>query len=148
MKIAVLCSSGGHLSEMMCLKEAWGKYDHFFISYKDVRTEAIKDRKYLMTYPEEHPFSYPLSIVKLFGIMIKEKPDVMISTGFGWMDIWLFFFAKFTRTHTIYIESWCMIDSITGTANLVRRFADEFLVQWPELAEKLGDGVGYRGRIL
>ncbi len=148
MKVALFCSSGGHLSEMMMLKGAWGKYDHFFITYDSKRTREIKDRKYLMKFPEEHPFSYPRSVMRLFKILFVERPDAAISTGFGWMDVWLFFFAKLMNIDTTYIESWCMTESVTGTAKVVKLFADDFLVQWPELAEKLGDGVQYRGGVV
>lgn len=148
MKVALFCSSGGHMSEMMMLKGAWGKYDHFFITYDAERTREITDRKYLIKFPEEHPLSYPFSIMKVFKILFVERPDAAISTGFGWMDVWLFFFSKLMGIKTTYIESWCMTDNITGTAKVVKLFADDFMVQWPELAEKLGDGTHYRGGVV
>ena len=51
MKIGLLCSKGGHLQEMMNIKDAWGKYDHFFVTYKSERIKYLDERKYLVVDP-------------------------------------------------------------------------------------------------
>jgi len=148
MRVALLCASGGHLTEMMCVKEAWKKYDHFIVTLSCPRTESMKETKYLIENPEKNLKSYPKSLRKLFFMMAKEKPEVIISTGLGWFDIFIFLLAKLTKSHTIYIESWCRTDSCTGTGNILKHIADEFLVQWPELAGDDERKVKFRGGVI
>ena len=146
MKIALECSKGGHLQEMMGLKDAWGRFDHFFITYDSERTRSLDCRKYLI----EHPInSVPRFIITLFmalGRVFGERPDVLISTGMGWTDIFMFPFCRLMGTYTIYIESAANVDYITGTAKLIRPFANKFLVQWEGLAESIG--AEYHGGVL
>ena len=146
MKIALVCSKGGHLQEMYKLEDAWSKYDHFFITYDSVRTRALKDRKYLITHPTDGCIKYVLTIMWQIPKVILEKPDVLLSTGMGWTDIFLFPVCRLIGTHTIYVESLANVDEISGTAKLVRKFANRFLVQWPKLAEEIG--AEYHGGLL
>ena len=138
MKIGLLCSKGGHLQEMMNIKDAWEKYDHFFVTYKSERIKYLDERKYLVVDPMDGGIKYLFTLARALCKVFGERPDVLISTGMGWVDIFMFPFCKLLGTYTIYIESAANTDYITGTAKLVRHFADKFMVQWEELAEEIG----------
>ena len=131
---------------MMSLEDAWGLYDHFFITYASERTESLDHRKYLVTHPRRSMLGFLLTLFITVGRVFGERPDVLISTGMGWVDIFMFPFCRLMGTYTVYIESAANIDYITGTGALVRRFADRFLVQWEELAESIG--AEYHGGII
>ena len=146
MKVALLCSRGGHLQEMMDLRSAWSKYDHFFVTYDSERTHDMQERKYLVYPPWESLIRFVFTLFVTIGRVFGERPDVLISTGMGWTDIFLFPFCKLMGVYTIYIESAANINHISGTGKLVRKFADEFMVQWEELAEQIG--ADYHGGIL
>jgi UDP-N-acetylglucosamine:LPS N-acetylglucosamine transferase len=147
MKIGLLCNAGGHLTEMLCLKGAWEQYDHFFMTQPNKRTGALDGTVYEVEDPEIKPLSFPGSVLKAFRTLLRERPDVILSTGFSWMDIPIFFFAKLMKIHTIYVESWCMTDGCTGTGKIVKVIADEFLVQWPDAERTCGPKAKYRGGI-
>lgn len=138
MKIALLCSKGGHLQEMMNLKDAWGRYDHFFVTYRSERTKYLDERKYLVVDPMDGLLKYVFTLFMTIGRVFGERPDVLISTGMGWVDMFMFPFCRMMGVYTIYIESAANTDYISGTAKLVRHFANRFMVQWEELAEKIG----------
>jgi len=148
MKVALLCASGGHLTEMLCLRSSWEEHDHFFITLKCPRTEEIPDRKYLITNPEQGVLTMLRSTLSLARALLTEKPDVIISTGLGWFDMVAFFLSKIIKSYSIYIESWCMTEHCTGTGKAVMFLADEFLVQWPELAEKMGGRAKFMGGVI
>ena len=131
---------------MMSLENAWRGYDHFFITYASERTESLDHRKYLVTHPGRSMLGFLLTLFITIGRVFGERPDVLISTGMGWVDIFMFPFCRLMGTYTVYIESAANIDYITGTGELVRRFADRFLVQWEELAESIG--AEYHGGII
>lgn len=139
MKIALLCSWGGHLQEMMELREAWGRYDYHFYTYTSERSEALKEPKTLIYPPWKSGVKYLFGLTKALIHVTFNKPDVLISSGMGWVDIFMFPYCKLLKVHTIYIESAANVNFISGTANLIRkRFCDRFFVQWEELAEEIG----------
>ena len=146
MKVALLCSRGGHLQEMMDLRSAWSKYDHFFVTYDSERTHDMQERKYLVYPPWESLIRFVFTLFVTIGRVFGERPDVLISTGMGWTDIFLFPFCKLMGVYTIYIESAANIEDISGTGKLVRKFANEFLVQWEDLAHRIG--ADYRGGVI
>jgi len=48
MKIALVCSQGGHLTEILFLMDAFKGHDTFFITYTNVRTNQLEYKKYLI----------------------------------------------------------------------------------------------------
>ena len=77
--------------------------------------------------------------------MLKEKPDVVISTGVLAM-IPICLFAKVFRRKLIFIESFAKISSPTETGKLMYRFADQFYVQWETMLQFYPDAI-YLGGI-
>ena len=146
MKIALECSKGGHLQEMFGLEKSWEKYDHYFITYGSERTRSMDCQKYLITHPTQSIIGFAITLFLAIGRTFGERPDVLISTGMGWVDIFMFPFCRLMGTYTIYIESAANVDYITGTAKFVKLFANRFLVQWEELAEKIG--AEYHGGVI
>ena len=137
MKIMLMCSKGGHLQEMMNLQSAWGKYDHFFVTYDSERTRQLGDRKYLIVHPISSIVMYLITLFIAVGRVFGERPDVLISTGMGWVDMVMFPLCRLAGVYTIYIESAANVEYITGTAKVVRHFAKRFLVQWKGLADEI-----------
>jgi UDP-N-acetylglucosamine:LPS N-acetylglucosamine transferase len=81
MKIALVCSHGGHLTEMLFLMDAFKDHDIFFVTYNNFRTEDLGYHKYLL----ENIKTSPIKMIKAFNqflrIFRKEKPEIVISTG-------------------------------------------------------------------
>jgi UDP-N-acetylglucosamine:LPS N-acetylglucosamine transferase len=69
-------------------------------------------------------------------VLASEKPRVVVSTGAG-VCVPFFLLARLKGIKTIYIESLARINELSLTGRMVYPFADEFIVQWPGLAEKL-----------
>ena len=67
-----------------------------------------------------------------FKIFLKEKPEVIITTGAG-VAIPMCVIAKIFRKKIIYIESFARIDTPNKTGRFIYKFADLFIVQWEEL---------------
>ena len=56
MKIALVCSHGGHLTEILHIMEAFEGNETFFITYNNFRTENLDYDKYLMENIGTSPF--------------------------------------------------------------------------------------------
>ena len=79
-------------------------------------------------------FSMLLNAWEEFLIFLKEKPDVIITTGVLAI-IPMCLMAKVFGKKLIYIESFAKVTSATETGKLLYKFADQFYVQWKQMLE-------------
>lgn len=147
MKIALVCSHGGHLTEMLYLMDAFEGHDVFFITYENFRTHKLDYNKYLLENIGTNPFLMIKAFWRIFRILRKEKPDLIISTG-AEVAIPAFILGKLMRIKTVFIESWCRVKNKSATGNLIYHFSDDFLVQWPQLLEVYGNKAKYKGGVI
>jgi len=146
MKIALVCSHGGHLTEMLQLMEAFEGHKAFFITYDSPRTRAL-EHKYLLRNIGTNPLVMAQAFLSMLRILLKEKPKLIVSTG-SEIAIPAFYLAKILRIKTIFIESWTRVERPTGTGKIVYPVSDLFLVQWESLLKKYGSKAKYEGAIL
>ncbi len=147
MKIMLVCNDGGHLTEMLFLIKAFEGCDIVFLTYDDPRIKNIEYKKYIIESIGTSKVKMIKMSFKIFKILRKEKPDLMISTG-SEIAIPPFIFAKFLKIKTIYIESWCRIRTKSGTGRILYYFSNIFLVQWPDLLKKYGKRARYEGGVM
>ena len=146
MKIAVICSHGGHLTEILHLKEAFQGHETFFVTYDSIRTQAL-EYKYLVPMIGKNPILMVYVFLSTFRILRKEKPEIVVSTG-AEIAIPAFYLAKLLGIRTIFIESWTRVRKPTETGRIVYPVADVFLVQWKRLLSQYGKKAKYEGAIL
>lgn len=137
LKLCLTASSGGHLEELSCLESLMKNYPVFTVTEKcDFGEYCFGERQYYVRQinrKESRFFLHFLQIlIKSVQIVIKEKPDVIISTG-ALATFPLCFIGKIIGKKIIYIESFARIDSPSLTGRLIYPFADLFLIQWEEL---------------
>ncbi|MDY6965779.1 MAG: PssD/Cps14F family polysaccharide biosynthesis glycosyltransferase [Halobacteriota archaeon] len=144
MKICLVCSHGGHLTEMLHLMDAFEGNETFFITYEGLRAD-LKD-KYLLKNIGKSPIRMLLSVPKIARILLKEKPDMIISTG-SEIAIPVFYIAKVLMIKTVFIESWCRVSEPSASGRIVYPVSDLFLVQWEQLLKKYGKKAIYRGAV-
>lgn len=150
MKIVFAASSGGHYEQLMMLKPLMEKYDSFLLTEK---TEySVGSEQFPIYYLKQINRKEKLFVFKLIGntfrslkIFLKEKPDVMITTGVLAI-IPLALIMKLFGRKLIYIESFAKVTSKTLSGNLLYKFADQFYVQWEEML-KLYPKAIYKGGI-
>lgn len=136
MKICLAASAGGHLTELLQLQKSWQAYEHFFVS--DKRLNAIdlskREKMYFTACPKRNPLKFLINLFESFKIFLKEKPDIVISTGAD-TAIAICLIAKLFRKKVIFIESFCRIDSPSLSGKIMYPLADKFFVQWKENLE-------------
>lgn len=147
MKIALVCSHGGHLTEMLYLMDAFQGHEIFFVTYDNFRTRDLGYKKYLLQNIGTNPLKMSKAFLDFIKILFKEKPEMIISTG-SEIAIPAFFIGKLFRIKTVFIESWCRVSTKSGTGRIVYSFSDLFLVQWPELLELYGEKARYEGGVI
>lgn len=138
MKICYVSSSGGHWEELMCLSPLFENYDSFFVTESGGQSEdsKLKQKVYTVNQINRNQINFIPAFLKLFfkarRIMIKENPDVIITTG-ALASYPFCLIGKIKKKKIIYIESFARVDKKSLTGKLVYPLADLFLVQWQSM---------------
>lgn len=134
LKICLVCSSGGHLTQIINLQDWWARYQHFWVTFnkEDAISLLNKEKTYYAFYPtNRNLFNLFRNSWLAYKILRKEKPNLVFSTGAG-VSVPFFYLAKLFGIKTVFIEVYDRIDSPTLSGRLVYWVADRFLVQWEE----------------
>lgn len=136
-KILMVASSGGHLEEILALKALKERYETLLITEKtDYQVNFWQDRAYIMPQVNRKELKSLFAYVGIFfstaKILIKEKPDVVLSTG-AMVAYPALLLGKLLGKKIIFIECMFNVDQPTMTGKLAYRFADLFIVQWEEM---------------
>lgn len=139
LKIVFAASSGGHYEQLLMLKPLMQKYDSILVTekthYSTVQSEV---KTYYMTQVNRiETFYIPKFVANIFKsivLIIKERPNVMITTGVLAM-IPLAVLMKLCGGKLIFIESFAKVTSKTLSGKFLYRWADQFYVQWEEMLE-------------
>ena len=149
-KICFIASTGGHFEQLMMLKPLMDKNESFIVTEK-TGYSVIKDNRkiYYLKQVNRHEKTFIFKIIantiSSLNIFLKEKPDVVISTG-ALASIPMCLLSKIFRKKVIFIESFAKITSPTLTGKLVYKFADQFYVQWESMKEFYPNAI-YKGGI-
>lgn len=144
-KICFAASSGGHFEQLSMLKPLMEKYDSVVVTESTEYKAEIKGQKmyYLHQVNRKEitlPFWMIVNSFKSLGIIIKEKPDVIITTGVLAM-IPLCLLMKVRKKKLVYIESFAKVSSPTETGKLMYKYADRFYVQWESMTKFYPDAI-------
>lgn len=151
LKIGLVSSTGGHFSELLQLVPGIEGFEYFIVTEENSSSSSIcEDHPVHFLRQQERKdiffFNVFLSnIYRSFKILLKEKPDVIISTGAG-ATVPICLLGKLLRKRLIFIESFAKVNSPTLTGRIVYRFSDKFYIQWQEL-KKFYPKAEYRGKI-
>ncbi|MCP5049284.1 MAG: UDP-N-acetylglucosamine--LPS N-acetylglucosamine transferase [bacterium] len=134
MKLGMICSSGGHLLLLYLLKDFWGQYDRFWVTFnkEDAVSLLENERTYWAYFPtNRNIFNLARNFFVSLKVLFKEKPDIIISTGAG-VAIPFFYLGKLMRKKLVFIEAYERIDNPSLTGRLVYPITDVFILQWEE----------------
>ena len=146
MKICLVCSHGGHLTELLHLKEAFDGHEIFFITYDSKRTRQLEHR-YLLRNIGKNPLLMGSAFSAILRILLKEKPKLIISTG-SEIAVPAFYIAKFLGMKTIFIETFTRVVQPSGSGRIVYMVSDVFLVQSEQLLSRYGKKAKYEGAVV
>lgn len=143
MKMAIICSSGGHLLLLHLLKDFWQKHDRFWVTFKkeDAVSLLQEERTYWAYFPtNRNIFNLIRNTFVAIHVLFKEKPDIIVSTGAG-VAIPFFYLGKLMRKKLVFIEAYERIDNPSLTGRLVYRITDAFILQWEEQKKHYPRGI-------
>jgi beta-1,4-N-acetylglucosaminyltransferase len=155
MNIGIIVSGGGHLDEALPLLEAFKGHRVFLVTY--VQQSLLRfhhphiERVYFVRLWGSKGIGLYLSIfINLFEfiyILLKERPNVLFSTGSEIAIIPFFLGKTFFRTKLIFLETATRVFGPSLTARVLYAVSDVFLVQWETLVGRFGPKAQFRGRV-
>jgi UDP-N-acetylglucosamine:LPS N-acetylglucosamine transferase len=160
-RVLALASGGGHWVQLLRMRPSWVGFD---VAYATTHPEYEGDiRKGLDAQPNRparfyvfpdanrwHKWSLVRQLFVVVGIIIRERPDIVISTGAsaGYFAVRI---AKYFGSRTIWVDSIANAEELSLAGKKVSPYADLWLTQWPNLAVG-GDTIKsiprYRGTVL
>ncbi len=150
LKVMAAGSAGGHLMQLLKMKEAWDGYECVYVSTLDVVREKLCKmcgRVYITgECNREHPFRLMGVFFRTFWIVLKERPDVVVSTGAA-PGLLICFWGKLFGGKVVWVDSIANSERFSMSGRIVRKFADVFVTQWKELADER-QGVVYKGELI
>jgi UDP-N-acetylglucosamine:LPS N-acetylglucosamine transferase len=119
------------------------KYDYYIITEKTKSNLNLKsiypNRVGYLVYGTKRRFlSYPFKLLfncfKSLYYFLKIRPKVIVTTGTHTAGP-MCCIAHIFKKKVIYIETFANVNTKTATGKLVYKFADLFVVQWPQMLE-------------
>ena len=130
-KICFVSSSGGHWEQLQKLKPLADKYEGFFVTEKTQFDAPLASYFMMQTDLKDKlmPFKMLVTSVKALKIWIKEKPDLIITTGT--MVAYPFYLLSIIcKKKFIFIETFGRANMPTVAGKLMEKHSDMFIVQW------------------
>ncbi|MDR3157167.1 MAG: hypothetical protein LBT69_04565 [Lactobacillales bacterium] len=152
-KVLFISSAGGHLEEILKLKELFSKYESLLVTERNEITQnlslstpikylAFGTRKHLLHYF----FIFSWNILKSSVFFATFRPDIIITTG-AHTCIPMIFLAHFFKKKILYIESIARVNSSSMAGRMIEKKADKLIVQWEEMLN-IYSRAEYHGQIL
>jgi beta-1,4-N-acetylglucosaminyltransferase len=124
--------------------------DYFFVTHDSDYSRHL-GRAYLIPYREgfiRERLTWLATILIAMRILLKERPDVVISTGGGEIAIPFCYAGKLMGATVILIETLTRVTTRSAAGRLIYPIADLFLVQWESLLKLYGSKAQYWGNVL
>lgn len=134
MRAMFVCSSGGHLAQLLPLRPWWEKHERVWVTFRKPDSLSLLEGEEVVW--AHHPTTRNLkNLVRNLWLswrtVRQHRPDVIVSTGAG-VAFPFFLVARLHRVKTVYLEVYDRIDLPTLTGRLCYPVTDLFLLQWEE----------------
>lgn len=148
-KICLVASAGGHLTQLLRMIDSWKQYEAVYVSTSKVVIGELSElgKTYIIgECDREHFFRQLKVFARALKVVLKERPDYVLSTGAapGFM---MCLAGKLFGAKIIWVDSIANVRKLSLSGRLARPLTDLFLTQWPELADSQ-NGIDYYGGVL
>jgi len=147
-RVLAVSSGGGHWVQLQRLQPAFQNADVAYVTVAAHYADDLNgERFYVVTDFTRKSLPRLVKIVpQMLRILLREQPDLVITTGAAPGLVALILAKTTTRAKTIWIDSIANCERMSSSGLQARRFADRWLTQWPDLARP--EGPQYWGAVL
>lgn len=145
LRICLAASGGGHLRQLLDLQPVWSRHDYFFVTEDTALGRTLADEHRTHFVPHfawgQAKLGAPFRMIgravssffRSFGFMLRERPDLVISTGAGAV-IFPVLWGRLFGAHVLVIESFARFEGPSLFGRIASPFAHEVVVQSAKLA--------------
>lgn len=135
LKVLAAASAGGHWVQLRRMSPAFDGAEVHYVSTDSSLKGGVGTAKFHFVRDANlrEPLALASCSAQVFFVLCKVRPDVVISTGAapGFMAVVM---GKIMGSRTIWVDSIANSEELSLAGKMVRRWADHWLTQWPELA--------------
>ena len=148
--LLIVCSSGGHLLQMLELRDAWEGFERVWVTFdkSDTRSLLRGERVVHAHGPTNRNIPNLLRNLGLAARVLRaERPAAILTTGAG-VAVPFAWIGRLQRIPTVYVESVTRIEGLSLSARMIAPVASRLYGQWPELADASAGRVRFAGNVL
>jgi UDP-N-acetylglucosamine:LPS N-acetylglucosamine transferase len=133
-RILAVSSGGGHWVELLRVMPAFEGADIAYVTVnRDYRNEVAPHRFHLVNDATRwNKFAMALMALRLLLIVMRERPDVVVTTGAA-PGYFALRFGRMIGARTIWIDSIANVEELSLSGQIAGKYADLWLTQWPHL---------------
>jgi hypothetical protein len=139
LKVLLVASGGGHWVQLMRMAPAFAGHRRTYVTTLDGhRGDEGNGRVYVVNDASRwNKLGLLRMAVRLLLIVLRERPDLVVSTGAapGYFAVR---FGKLVGARTAWVDSIANVDRLSLSGELVARYTDLWLTQWPHLSRPGG----------
>lgn len=140
MKVCIVSSCGGHLTEVRALKTAYCQYPHFYVLNDNALLPTdMEDKTYFIAH-SERDWKFFLNLWEATRIIWKERPRVILSTGAGPVVPFALIGRFLFGCKVVFVETITRIEAPSMTGTLMYHLAHDFFYQWESLTPRFPRG--------
>jgi UDP-N-acetylglucosamine:LPS N-acetylglucosamine transferase len=140
MKICIISSCGGHLTEVRTLKGIYEQYKYFYVINDRIILPRDMEGKTYFIHHAERNWLYFINIWEAIRILHKERPCLILSTGAGAV-VPFALIGKLYRIPTIFIETFTRVTKPSLSGKIMYYLAERFFYQWRPLQRYYPKGI-------
>ena len=146
-KVLLVASHGGHWVQMRKMSPAFdGAQIYYLTTNKGVESEVSPAPLFVVKDANlDEKFGLILMAIKIFWLLIKLRPNIVMSTGAA-PGFFALMFGKLIGAKTIWVDSVANVEKMSVSGAKVKPFADLWLTQWQHLA--VNNGPHFKGSVI
>ncbi len=138
-RILAIASGGGHWVQLLRLRPAFEGHRVTYVTVNPAYRSDVGGARFhtVNDATRWNKFGLVRMALRLAVILLRERPDVIISTGAapGFFGIRL---GRLLGARTIWLDSIANVEHLSMSGEKIGRHADLWLTQWPHLAREGG----------
>lgn len=143
MRVVLVCSTGGHLTQLMQLQDWWTSHERHWVTFDKPDARSLLARESVTWAHHPTTRSIP-NLLRNFVVALRVledfRPDVIVSTGAA-VAVPFFLLGRLLDIRTVYVEVYDRIDVPTLTGRICTPLTDLFLLQWDQQRTSYPQGV-------
>jgi UDP-N-acetylglucosamine:LPS N-acetylglucosamine transferase len=137
--LILVCSSGGHLQQMLALGPVWGSYSRVWVTFDKTDAQSLLRNErvvYAHSPTNRNLKNLARNLVLAWRTLRAVRPRVLLTTGAG-VAVPFAWIGRLLGVRVVYVESFTRIEGPSLTGRLVAPIAHRAYVQWPEMERAL-----------